>query len=87
MTEEPLVQDPQSEKPPLWADLLLTLWVIVVGLLYCGGYFFPAVGSWTPSGGMFFALMVVVSVLVLALRYLRTSTPQPGHPSSGHPAA
>lgn len=62
-------------KPPLWADILLTVWVLVVGVIYFGGYFVPAIGALTPNASAFYALMVLVSVLVLALRYLRRSEP------------
>ena len=30
-----------TEKPPLWADLLLTLWVLVVAVFFFGVYFVP----------------------------------------------
>ncbi len=63
-------------KPPLWADILLTLWVIVVGVFYFGGFFFPAIGGRTAVGAAFYALMIFVSVLTLALRFLRTVRPQ-----------
>ena len=62
------------EKPPFWADLLLTLWVLVVGVIYFGGYFVPAIGALTLNASAFYALMVLVSVLVLALRFLHRST-------------
>ena len=36
-----------TEKPPLWADLLLTLWVLVVAVFFFGVYFVPAIGLYT----------------------------------------
>ena len=59
------------EKPPLWADLLLTLWVIVVAVFFFGGYFLPAqIGVYTQAGAAFYALMLLVSVCTLAWNYL-----------------
>lgn len=63
-------------KPPLWADILLTLWVIVVGVFYVGGFFFPAIGGRTAVGAAFYAVMIFVSALTLALRFLRAARPQ-----------
>ena len=60
-----------TEKPPLWADLLLTVWVLVVAVFYFGGYFLPAlIGVYTPLGGAFYALMLLVAAGTLAWRYL-----------------
>ncbi len=60
-----------TEKPPLWADLLLTFWVIVVGVFFFGGYFLPAqIGVYTQAGAGFYALMLLVSAGTLAWNYL-----------------
>ena len=60
-----------TEKPPLWADLLLTLWVLVVAVFYFGGYFLPAqIGLYTQAGAAFYALMLLVSAGTLAWNYL-----------------
>ncbi len=60
-----------TEKPPAWADLLLTLWVIVVALFYFGGYFLPAeIGAYTEQGAKVYALMALVSGGILAARFL-----------------
>lgn len=64
-----------SCKPPRWADLLLTVWVIMVGVFYFGGFFFPAIGGRTAVGAAFYAVMIFVSVLTLALRFLRAPRP------------
>jgi hypothetical protein len=60
-----------------WLDLLLTVWVVVVGLTYFGGYFAAQLGPLGPPlaavaqyGFIVYTAMVFVSVLVLALRYL-----------------
>jgi hypothetical protein len=61
-----------TEKPPVWAECLLTLWVIAVGVFYFGGYFLPAtIGRYTAAGATVYALLLLVSVGVLALGYLR----------------
>jgi len=67
-----------TEKSPLWADLLLTFWVIVVGVFFFGGYFLPAqIGVYTQAGAGFYALMLLVSAGTLAWNYLhRTDAPK-----------
>lgn len=60
-----------TDKPPLWADILLTLWVIVVTVFFFGGYFFPLfIGIYTQVGGAFYALMLLVSAGTLAWKFL-----------------
>jgi len=64
-----------TEKPPLWADILLTLWVIIVAVFFFGGYFLPAqIGVYTQAGSALYALMLLVSVGMLAWNYLRRSS-------------
>ncbi len=69
MAEKPPEENPP--RPPLWSDLLLTVWVIVVGVVYFGGYFVPTIGALTPNVSVVYALMVLVSALMLTMRYLR----------------
>lgn len=58
-------------KPPLWADGLLTLWVLVVAVFSFGGYFLPAqIGVYTQAGAAFYALMLLLSAGTLAWNYL-----------------
>ena len=58
-------------KPPLWVDLLLTLWVIAIAVFYFGGYFLPAqIGVYTQVGAGIYALMLLISVGTLAWNYL-----------------
>ncbi len=60
-----------TEKPPFWADILLTLWVLVVAVFFFGGYFLPAsIGVYTQAGSALYALMLLVSVGTLAWKYL-----------------
>lgn len=60
-----------TEKPPLWADVLLTLWVLVVAVFFFGGYYFPQqIGVYTQVGAGFYALMLLASVGTLAWNYL-----------------
>ncbi len=66
-------------KPPLWADALLTLWVVVVAVFYFGGYFLPAqIGVYTQIGAAFYALMLLVSVGTLAWNYLHRAETKSG---------
>ena len=61
-------------KPPLWADALLTMWVLVVAVFYFGGYFLPAgIGVYTQLGAAFYALMLLVAAGTLAWNYLHRS--------------
>ncbi len=61
-----------TEKPPMWADWLLTAWVLAVGVFYFGGYFLPGpIGRYTASASAIYALMLLISALVLAFGYLR----------------
>jgi len=60
-----------SEKPPVWADWLLALWVLVVGVFYFGGYFLPStIGRYTISASALYALMLLVSAGYGAFQYL-----------------
>jgi len=60
-----------TEKPPLWADALLTLWVLVVAVFYFGGYFLPdQIGVYTQAGSAFYALMLLIAAGTLAWNYL-----------------
>ncbi len=63
-----------TTKPPLWADILLTVWVLVVALFFFGGYALPAqIGVYTSAGAGLYALMLLASAGTLALRYLNRS--------------
>ena len=63
-----------TEKPPGWADWLLTIWVLVVGVFYFGGYFLPgAIGRYTASASALYALMLLVSAGFGAFAYLSKS--------------
>lgn len=65
-----------NAKPPLWADILLTVWVAVVALFFFGGYALPAqIGVYTSAGAGLYALLLLVSVGTLALGYL-SRTPE-----------
>ena len=67
-----------NNKPPLWADLLLTAWVLAVAVFFFGGYLLPAqIGVYTSAGAGLYALMLLVSVGTLALRYLNRSSEEP----------
>lgn len=60
-----------SEKPPVWADWLLTFWVLAVGVFYFGGYFLPnVIGRYTVSASALYALMLLVSAGYGAFQYL-----------------
>ena len=63
-----------SDKPPVWADWLLTVWVITVGVFFFGGTFLPEqIGRYTSAASAIYALLLLVSVGAMALRYLNQS--------------
>ena len=65
-----------TEKPALWADLLLTLWVVVVAVFFFGGFFLPTqIGVYTPFGAVFYALMLLIATGTLAWNYLHRTEP------------
>ena len=59
-----------TDKPPVWADLLLTLWVLVVAVVFFGIYAFPRIGLWTDTASAFYVVMVLASAATLAVKYL-----------------
>ncbi len=61
----------ENDTTPRWADALLTVWVVLVGVLYFGGYFVPAIGAFTGDGAAFYAVLVLGAALLIARRYLR----------------
>jgi hypothetical protein len=59
------------QKPPIWADLIGTAWIIVVAIVYFGGYFWPEqIGTLTARFEAIYAFMVLLTAAVLTLRYL-----------------
>ena len=63
-----------TEKPPTWADWLLTVWVLAVGVFYFGGYFLPdLIGRYTASASALYALMLLICAAFGAFRYLSKS--------------
>ncbi len=64
-------------KLPLWADLLLMIWVAGIAAVYFGGFFVPAIGAYTNNAAALYALMLLISMISVALRFLhREGTPQ-----------
>lgn len=63
-----------TEKPPRWADWLLTVWIVAVGVFYFGGAFLPEqIGRYTAAASAIYALLLLVSVGTMAFRYLEQS--------------
>ena len=60
-----------EDKPAIWVDLLLSAWVVVVGVVYYGGYFVPIIGAFTANASAIYALILLISVVAIADRYLR----------------
>ena len=66
-----------TEKPPAWADWLLVFWIVAVAVFYFGGAFLPdQIGRYTASASALYALLLLVSVGTMALRYLSQSSRQ-----------
>lgn len=68
-------------KPAVWADALLTLWVLVVGVVYFGGLFVPAIGALTTNFAAFYAMMVLAGALTLARKFLHPKPQDPPKPT------
>ena len=85
-TPPPQETGARSEGLPRWADALLTLWVVVVAVVYFGGYFWPeAVGVYAAAGRTFYAALLLVAAVSLTLRYLnRGRNRDDTHPTRGH---
>lgn len=63
-----------TEKPSVWADWLLTVWVVAVGVFYFGGTLLPEqIGRYTAAASAIYALLLLVSVGTMAFRYLGQS--------------
>ena len=72
-----------NEKPPAWADILLTVWVLAVALFFFGGFVLPAqIGIYTSAGAGLYALLLLASVGTLALRYLNRSPEKDKRPKN-----
>ena len=64
-------------------DAVLALWCVYVGVVFYGGYLDPAgIGLQAGSGIAVYAALVIVSAVVLAIRYLR-KTQDPGNAVPG----
>ncbi len=66
-----------TEKPPLGADLLLTLWVLLVAVVFFGPAFVPALGLWTDTASAFYVLLVLAAAVALAIKHLRRHDARP----------
>lgn len=66
-----------NEKPAWWADALLTVWVIVVSVVYFGGLFQLTLGAMTGNFAAFYAFMLLVGALTLAQKFLHSDHDDP----------
>lgn len=58
-------------------DLIVTAWIVLLALVYYGGFFAPVIDSFLlPSARIAYALMLVLTVVVLVLRRGDQSTPE-----------
>jgi hypothetical protein len=62
----------QPQDPPLSvaADLIMTLWIILVSVAYFGAAIDPRLGHIAMLLSSAYAIMLLISVLSLALRFL-----------------
>ena len=63
-------------KPTWGADLLLTVWVIMVAVIFFGPLLDPLLGLWTTTASLAYLLLVVAAAATLTLRFLRRSPPK-----------
>ncbi len=68
---------------PRWADVLLAVWVVVVGVISIGGTFVPAIGALTANAAAFYAIMVLSAVTVQALRVVSRNSERKEQTESG----
>ncbi|HEX5324104.1 MAG TPA: hypothetical protein VFW40_09980 [Capsulimonadaceae bacterium] len=61
-----------------FADILLTLWILFVAVVYFGGSFSPAIGASTQQMGKVYAAMLIVAAIALCWRWLTREQAQPG---------
>jgi len=62
-------------------DTALTIFAMVVAVVYFGGYYFPhPVGNWTGLGMLFYLLMLLLVVVYHGFQYLGRSKNEPGTP-------
>ena len=55
-------------------DTALTIFAMVVAVVYFGGYYFPhPVGNWTGLGMLFYLLMLLLAVIYQVFQYLARS--------------
>jgi hypothetical protein len=59
----------------LGADLIMTVWIIVVAVAYYAGLLDPEFGRIASGLTSVYALMLLTSVVSIALRYLRRKEP------------
>jgi membrane protein implicated in regulation of membrane protease activity len=75
---------PMMQKPSSWADLLLTIWIAVIAVIFFGPMFVPAIGLWTASAGLLSLLMIMAVAVTLALRLVhRRDAPPRERPRNG----
>jgi len=65
------------KKPPVIVDLLVTVWIAFVAVMYYGGYVSPAIGAFTGVAGTVYALVLLVAVVVIARRYMTKEDKDP----------
>ncbi len=53
-----------------WPDVLTSLWMLFVAVLYFGGFFLPTVGALTAPASAGYAAMLLISVATALARRL-----------------
>jgi hypothetical protein len=66
-----------SCKPNPILDVLVSLWVVFVGIVYYGGYWMPrSIGVATGRLSVAYATMILISAAILCVRFLRRESPE-----------
>ena len=57
-----------------WADVLTSLWILFVGVIYFGGFFVPVLGALTMTASKGYAMVLLIAVTTALTRRLRPGT-------------
>ena len=72
----------EQDQPSFAADLLVTAWIVVVAVAYYGPVINPGLGRMATILAPAYALMVLLSVLSIALRFSNRRNERSGRAAS-----
>jgi hypothetical protein len=57
------------------ADIIATVWIVWIGIVYYGGYWSTEIGSWTRASIAIYAAVLLIAAIAAAARYLKRPSP------------